>query len=98
MADIEVRTYRRQQDAAGRSAPQIAEMLDCATCDDAIRILKENGLCTQTLERISNRISFIMDHRVAGEMKTGAILFSKEYGFLSETKNARSLLKLITED
>ena len=84
--------------AAGLSAPQIAEMLDCATCDDAIRILKENNLCTQTLERISNRISFIMDHRVAGEMKTGAILFSKEYGFLSETKNARSLLKLITEE
>lgn len=84
--------------AAGLSAPQIAEMLDCATCDDAIRILKENNLCTQTLERISNRISFIMDHRVAGEMKTGAILFSKEYGFLNETKNARSLLKLITEE
>ena len=84
--------------AAGLSAPLIAEMLDCATCDDAIRILKESGLCTQTLERISNRISFIMDHRVAGEMKTGAILFSKEYGFLSETKNARSLLKVITEE
>lgn len=84
--------------AAGLSAPQIAEMLDCATCDDAIRILKENNLSTQALERIAKRISFIMDHRVAGEMKTGAILFSKEYGFLSETKNARSLLKLITED
>lgn len=84
--------------AAGLSAPQIAEMLDCATCDDAIRILKESGLCTQTLERISNRISFIMDHRVAGEMETGAIIFSKEYGFLSETKNARSLLKVITEE
>ena len=84
--------------AVGLSAPLIAEMLDCATCDDAIRILKESGLCTQTLERISNRISFIMDHRVAGEMKTGAILFSKEYGFLSETKNARSLLKVITEE
>lgn len=84
--------------AAGLSAPQIAEMLDCATCDDAIRILKECDLCTRTLERISNRISFIMDHRVAGEMNTGAILFSKEYGFLTETKNARSLLKLITEE
>ena len=84
--------------AVGLSALQIAEMLDCATCDDAIRILKENNLCTQTLERITRRISFIMDHKVEGEMKTGAILFSKEYGFLSETKKARSLLKLITEE
>ena len=72
-------------------------MLDCAACDDAIRILQEEGLCAQTLERISNRISFIMDNRVAGEIETGAIMFSNEYGFLSETDNARSLLKLITE-
>ena len=84
--------------AAGLLSSRIEEMLDCATCDDAIRILKECDLCTQTLERISDRISLIMDHRVAGEMKTGAILFSKEYGFLSETRNARSLLKLITEE
>ena len=76
---------------------QIAELLDCATCDDAIRILKERDLCRQTLERVTDRISFIMDHRVAGEMETGAILFSREYGLLSETRNARSLLKLITE-
>jgi cobalt-precorrin-5B (C1)-methyltransferase len=84
--------------AAGLSSSRIEEILDCATCDDAIRILEENDLCTQTLNRILNRISFIMDHRVAGEMKTGAIMFSRKYGFLSETKNARLLLKLITEE
>lgn len=83
--------------AAGLSASYIAEMLQCATCDDAVRILKENNLCTETLARISNRIAFNLDHRVAGKMKTGAIMFSKEYGFLSETENARSLLKLIME-
>lgn len=83
--------------AAGLSAPPIAEMLNCATCDDAVRILKEYHYCEQTLDRISNRISFIMDHRVMGEMETGAILFSKEYGLLGETKNARTLLKRITE-
>lgn len=83
--------------AAGLPARQISEILDCSTCDDAVRILKEFDLCTQTLDRISNQIALIMDHRVAGEMETGAIIFSKEYGFLSETKNARSLLKMIIE-
>ena len=34
--------------AAGLPAPLIAEMLDCATCDDALRILKESSLCTLT--------------------------------------------------
>lgn len=46
--------------AAGLLSSRIEEMLDCATCDDAIRILKECDLCTQTLERISDRISFLV--------------------------------------
>ena len=84
--------------AAGLPAAQIAEMLNCATCDDAVRILNEFGLCAQALSSITGRISFIMDNRVAGETETGAILFSKEYGLLGETENARSLLKLIREE
>ena len=84
--------------AAGLGAENIKEMMECVTCDDAIRILKEHGRLKETLESITDRISFIMDDRVAGELKTGAILFSKEYGFLCETKNAQMLLKYITEE
>lgn len=81
--------------AAGLSASKVDEILDCATCDDAVRILRECDLCDPVLERISDRISFILNQRVSGEMKTGAVLFSKEYGLLGETKNARELLGLI---
>ena len=84
--------------AAGLRSAQIQEMLECVTCDDALRVLTENGLCRETLKRISDRISYILDHRVDGEIKTAAIMFSKQYGFLSETENARSLLKLISEE
>ena len=83
--------------AVGLENDYTAEILECATCDDAVRILKENGICEKTLSRISERISFIMDNRVDGAIKTGAVLFSKEYGFLCETENARLLLKYIVE-
>ena len=49
------------------------------------------------MERITERISFILDHRASGGMETGAIVFSKEYGVLGETGNARDLLKKIGE-
>lgn len=84
--------------AAGLEAARIAEMLKCVTCDDALRILEEAGIYRETLGRLAERISFIMNHRVADEMETGAILFSKEYGFLCETKSARALLDHITEE
>ena len=83
--------------AAGLGAVRIGEILDSVTCDDAVRILKEEGLDRQTLERITERISFILDHRASGGMETGAIVFSKEYGVLGETGNARDLLKKIGE-
>lgn len=84
--------------AAGLDKAHIAEMLECATCDDAIRILKENGLCSQTLDSIAEKISFIMKTRVGSALQTGAILFSKEHGFLCETQDARLILKYITEE
>jgi len=87
--------------AEGLSAPKAAEMLQCATCDDGIRILQEEddrtgtSLRSQTLKRIQERIAFIMDHQVYGEVKTGAVLFSRVYGWLCETDNARDLLENI---
>ena len=89
--------------AAGLSAAGMAEMLECATCDDAIRILKEqSSICStlydRTMKRITDKIRFIMDKRVREEMETGAILFSKEYGLISETDNARDLLDRIAKE
>ncbi len=84
--------------SAGLSAPIIEEILTCATCDDALRMLKENSLDKETMTRITERIAFNMNYRVSGEMETGAILFSKPYGFLSATDGAASLLKRIKEE
>ncbi len=84
--------------AAGLSKEKIGEMLNCATCDDGLRILKEEGLCEETLERIAERIEFIMDHRIFSEMQVGAIMFSKEYGFLAGTKASDELLKKIVAE
>lgn len=81
--------------AAGLDAGRIAELLECATCDDAIRILDEAGLREETLSRLVQRIAFILNHRAGETLETGAVLFSKEYGLLCETENARVLLKAI---
>lgn len=81
--------------ANGLTTVRAAEMLDCATCDDAIRILKEENLDRIVLDKLQDRIDFILNNKVHGEIKTGAILFSREYGFLCETQSAQELLKQI---
>ncbi|MBQ9032296.1 MAG: cobalamin biosynthesis protein CbiD [Parasporobacterium sp.] len=84
----------------GLTPSRVREMLDCATCDDALRILQEEGtagqdLQKQTLRSIQERIRFIMDQKVHQEMETGIVMFSRVYGWLCETENAAALLEKI---
>ena len=77
--------------AEGLHGGAAAEMLCCATCDDALRLLKEQGLYDAVLHRLAGRIDDMM-HYKCSDIETGAILFSKEYGYLCETKGASKLL------
>lgn len=83
--------------AEGLQGGAAAEMLCCATCDDALRLLKEQGLYDAVLHRLAGRIDDMM-HYKCSDIETGAILFSKEYGYLCETKGASKLLRRIRED
>lgn len=82
----------------GVSPPTAAALLECVSCDDALRLLGEEGLREATLRRLTARIGQMLAIRAQGELDTGAVLFSREYGFLSETENAQTLLHHITED
>ena len=83
--------------AEGLHGGAAAEMLCCATCDDALRLLKEQGLYDAVLHRLAGRIDDMMQYKCS-DIETGAILFSKEYGYLCETKGASKLLRRIKED
>jgi len=82
--------------ACGLARESIDEMLNCVTCDDALRILKEQQLLEPVLGRIVQRVEDHLSHR-CGAMEVGAILFSKEYGLLAKTNRAENLLKKLKE-
>ena len=83
--------------AEGLHGAAAEELLQCATCDDALRLLKENDCFDAVLRRLAARIGTMMQYK-SGEMETGAILFSKEYGYLCQTQGAAALLRRIRED
>ena len=83
--------------AAGVDAEHIREILDCAACDDAVRILRECGRDAPTLARVTERALFHLAHRADG-MEIGLLMFSKEYGVLGQSENAPALLKKIMEE
>ena len=84
--------------AVGLPSSRMEEMLDCATCDDGLRILLEEGLFDEALAHLTKKIGSQLQYRGGEDLETGAVLFSRVYGFLSETENAASLLQRIMEE
>ena len=83
--------------AAGASAEVLDQILSSVACDDVLRILSENGGYEKTMERVTDRIWFHLQHR-SDELEIGAFIFSKEYGLLGQTPNGRKLLQNILEE
>ena len=81
----------------GLKAEAAAEILNCASCDDAIRILRENNLFEKSFASITERISYNLNYAGSGNMQTECILFSNEYGLISESENAEEFLKIFKD-
>ena len=97
--DCRMEILAAQAGAAGFSPACIAAMLECVTCDDAVRVMREESeaRCRAALERLTGRIAFHLAQRGGDGLETGAVYFSKEYGILGETGSARTLLSKILE-
>ena len=81
--------------AAGAPPERLGALLECAACDDALRILREAGVYRETLERVTRRAAFHLSARAGEDLEVGTVLFSKVYGILGRTENAEALLNCI---
>ena len=95
--DCRVELLAAHAGAEGMGPADIQAALDCVSCDEALRIIREAGFWEGTLRRVTAKAAFNLAHRAGEGMETGAILFSNVYGLLSETDNARELMKKIME-
>ena len=83
--------------AEGLSPQKTAEILDCVSCDEAVRILDTEGLREKTLSRISEKADFILKQHCGENFAVEIIAFSKLHGLLFKTEKADELLELIRE-
>ena len=79
--------------AAGLRPERVEELLQCAACDGALRILKEETRYEATLARLTERVGFHLKARAGGDMEIEAIMFSRVYGELGRTVGAGDLLR-----
>lgn len=73
------------------------ELLACVACDDAIRILRDEKICEETMSGLTHRVHELLKIRCGDEMEVGTVIFSKVYGLLGKTENTEDLIKKILE-
>ncbi|MCF0142042.1 MAG: cobalt-precorrin-5B (C(1))-methyltransferase, partial [Parasporobacterium sp.] len=96
--DCRMELMAAQGAAAGLSPEKTGEVLQCVSCDEALRIIKEEGLDSQVLKRLTEKTDMILTHKFGEDFETGALMFSKEYGELGRTEKAENLLMHIRKE
>lgn len=82
---------------AGADNDILLKIMNSVTTEDALDILSENDLLQPVMRSITDKINFYLNNRAKGQILTGAIIFSSNYGLLGETENAGKLLKILED-
>lgn len=73
----------------------LQRLLASNTTEEAVGILKEEGLLEDTVKEMTERIRFHLQKRCRGALMTEAIVFSNQYGYLGETEHAEEMTERI---
>lgn len=97
MADCRRELFCAHAALCGADRALCRQLMEQVTADGCIALLDGAGLCKAVMESLLDAIQRQLDQRAAGGMKTGAILFSNEYGQLGMTAGADELLQQWSE-
>ena len=83
---------------AGIERDGAMQILNTVTTAEAIEIIEEAGLLKETMQVLTDKISFYLQHRCYGAIETEAMIFSNEKGYLGETAGFRAMLHKVKEE
>ncbi|MCI5648849.1 MAG: cobalt-precorrin-5B (C(1))-methyltransferase CbiD [Fusicatenibacter sp.] len=97
-ADCRVELLAAAAVRAGAPLPLIHRLLETGTTEEAIQILHEEGRLETVMRKVTDKISYYMNHHIEGKIPTEAVIFSSNAGLLGMTEGAASMLEKIKEE
>lgn len=77
---------------------QAYNILECASTEEAIPIVKKSGKLQPVMERVVERICYYMEKRAGGKMRIDCILYANEFGELAKSKEAERWFTLLEQE
>lgn len=76
----------------GVALPCLARIMKCPTLDAAIEVLLETGLEKSVFQSVADAVKNKAEERTKGMVRVECIVFSEQYGFLSQSCGANAML------
>lgn len=73
----------------------LRDMMSCVTTDDALSLLKQEGILEPVMEHILEKALFYTRAKVEQEVEIGIVIFSNEHGILAQSNNVEELFSKI---
>ena len=91
-ADCRTELFCAHAAVCGASQELCCALLEAATTDACLDLLREANLTDAVMERLLAAIQAHLDHRAGGAFQIGAEVFSNQSGLLGRTKTAKEIL------
>lgn len=93
VADCRTELFCAHAALCGGSTAVCRELMDCATTDACIPVLRRSGLERPVFDSLLGAIQAHLTRRAAGRYQIGAVLFSNAWGELGRTDTAKEILE-----
>lgn len=81
------------ESASGKGLQLAKRLLETNTTEEAVGILREEGILEATMKETLARIHYHLQKRCQGAFETEVVLFSNQYGYLGETDGAERMME-----
>lgn len=83
---------------AGADARTANQILDAVTTDEGLAILKQTPYWADTMQIVTQKVEYYLNHRAQGQLTIGAVLYSNAMGELGRTAQAETLLENLVKE
>ncbi len=73
-------------------------ILECVTTEDAVRLLKEDGMLSPVMKYAMERICYYLEKRAGGRLKIDCIMYANEFGELAKSREAKRWFTLLEQE
>ena len=77
---------------------KVLKVLECATTQEAVSVLKESGKLSSIMKDIAERICYYMEYRAKGKIRADCVIYANEFGELARSKGAEHWFTLLEQE